>query len=210
MNPDEVREGAGPSSRALFERARRVIPGGVNSPVRAFRAVGGTPLFIHSAVGAEIVDADGRRFLDFVGSWGSLILGHAHPEVVAAVAAAASGGMTYGAPCAAEVELAERIVDAYPGLEQVRCVSSGTEAVMSAIRLARGATGRDLIVKFSGCYHGHADHLLVAAGSGLVTFGQPSSAGVPKEFAALTRVVPLDDEAKLKALFDSEGKNIAC
>src|SRR4029079_9037285 len=165
------------------------------------RAVGGTPLFIQSAAGAEIVDADGRRYLDFGGSWGPLILGHAHPEVVAAVAAAASGGMTYGAPCAAEVELAERIVDAYPGLEQVRCVSSGTEAVMSAIRLARGATGRDLIVKFSGCYHGHADHLLVAAGSGLVTFGRPSSDGVPEAFTALTRVLPLDDEAAARALF---------
>jgi glutamate-1-semialdehyde 2,1-aminomutase len=209
MSPAEVREGAGPASRELFERARRVIPGGVNSPVRAFRAVGGTPLFIRSAAGAEIVDADGRRYLDFVGSWGPLILGHAHPEVVAAVAAAASEGMTYGAPCAAEVELAERIVDAYPGLEQVRCVSSGTEAVMSAIRLARGATGRDLIVKFSGCYHGHADHLLVAAGSGLVTFGRPSSAGVPDAFTELTRILPLDDEAAVRALFEREGERIA-
>ncbi len=200
---------AGPTSQALFERARRVIPGGVNSPVRAFRAVGGTPLFIRRAAGAEIEDEDGRRYLDFVGSWGPLILGHAHPEVIAAVQKAAEGGTTYGAPCAAEVELAERIVASYPGLEQLRCVSSGTEAVMSAIRLARGATGRDLIVKFAGCYHGHADHLLVAAGSGLATFGQPSSAGVPEAFAGLTRVLPLDDEAALATLFEREGGAIA-
>jgi len=200
---------AGEKSESLFERARRVIPGGVNSPVRAFRAVGGTPPFVASAAGAEIVDVDGRRYLDFVGSWGPLILGHAHPEIVEAVRAAAGRGLTYGAPCAAEVELAEAIVAAYPGLEQVRCVSSGTEAVMSAIRLARGATGRDLIVKFSGCYHGHADHLLVAAGSGLVTFGQPSSAGVPEAFAALTRVLPLDDEGAAEELFRREGDRIA-
>jgi glutamate-1-semialdehyde 2,1-aminomutase len=200
---------AGTQSRALFERAQRVIPGGVNSPVRAFRAVGGTPLFIAEASGAEIVDADGRRYLDFVGSWGPLILGHAHPEVVEAVQAAARRGTTYGAPCAGEVELAEAVVAAYPGLEQVRFVSSGTEAVMSAIRLARGATGRDLVLKFSGCYHGHADHLLVAAGSGLVTFGRPSSAGVPAAFAELTRVLPLDDEDAVGELFAREGDRIA-
>lgn len=200
---------AGANSADLFARAQRVIPGGVNSPVRAFRAVGGTPLFIHQAAGAWIEDVDGRRYLDFVGSWGPLILGHAHPEVRAAIVAAAEHGTTYGAPCAAEVELAEALVAAYPGLEQVRCVSSGTEAVMSAIRLARGATGRDLVVKFSGCYHGHADHLLVAAGSGLVTFGQPSSAGVPAAFAGLTRVLPLDDEAAVAALFAAEGDRIA-
>jgi len=200
---------AGARSAALFERARRVIPGGVNSPVRAFRAVGGTPPFIRRAEGAEIEDEDGKVYLDFVGSWGPLVLGHAHPEVVAAVREAAGRGMTYGAPCAAEVELAEAVVEAYPGLEQVRCVSSGTEAVMSAIRLARGVTGRDLVVKFSGCYHGHADHLLVAAGSGLVTFGQPSSAGVPEAFAGLTRVLPLDDEAAVEELFAREGERIA-
>jgi glutamate-1-semialdehyde 2,1-aminomutase len=200
---------AGPRSQELFARAQRVIPGGVNSPVRAFRAVGGSPLFIHRAAGATLEDVDGRRYLDFVGSWGPLILGHAHPEVRAAIVAAAEGGTSYGAPCAAEVELAEAVVAAYPGLEQVRCVSSGTEAVMSAIRLARGATGRDLVVKFSGCYHGHADHLLVAAGSGLVTFGQPSSAGVPAEFAGLTRVLPLDDEAAVEALFAREGHRVA-
>jgi glutamate-1-semialdehyde 2,1-aminomutase len=200
---------AGPKSQALFERAQRCIPGGVNSPVRAFRAVGGTPLFIRRAAGTEIEDVDGRRYLDFVGSWGPLILGHAHPEVMAAIVEAASHGTTYGAPCAGEVELAEAVVAAYPGLEQIRCVSSGTEAVMSAIRLARGATGRDLVVKFAGCYHGHADHLLVAAGSGLVTFGQPSSAGVPAAFAGLTRVLPLDDEAALEAFFAAEGDAVA-
>jgi glutamate-1-semialdehyde 2,1-aminomutase len=200
---------AGPESRALYERARRVIPGGVNSPVRAYGAVGGTPLFIERAAGARLVDVDGREYLDFVGSWGPLILGHAHPEVIDAVHTAANAGTTYGAPCRAEVELAEAIVAAYPGLEQVRCVSSGTEAVMSAVRLARAATGREVIVKFSGCYHGHADHLLVAAGSGLATFGRPSSLGVPDAFAGLTRVVPLDDEAALAALFAREGDRIA-
>ncbi len=200
---------AGPRSQSLFERAQRVIPGGVNSPVRAFRAVGGTPLFVARAAGAEIEDVDGRRYLDFVGSWGPLILGHAHPEVEAAIGAALRLGTTYGAPCAAEVELAEAIVASYPGLEQVRCVSSGTEAVMSAIRLARGATGRDRIVKFSGCYHGHADSLLVAAGSGLATLGRPSSAGVPAAVAELTRVLPLDDESALVELFEREGRTIA-
>jgi len=197
------------TNAALYERARRVIPGGVNSPVRAFRSVGGTPRFIAKGEGAYVTDEEGKRYLDFVGSWGPLILGHAPLEVVTAVQKAAALGTTYGAPCRGEIDLAERVVAAYPGLEQVRFVSSGTEATMSAIRLARGATGRDLVVKFSGCYHGHADHLLVAAGSGLVTAGQPSSAGVPKDFAALTRVLPLDDDAKLEALFASEGKKIA-
>ena len=201
--------GGGPESRRWFARAERVTPGGVDSPVRAFGAVGGTPLVIREARGATIVDVDGRKYVDFVGSWGPLILGHAHPKVVEAVAAACARGTSYGAPCVPEIELAEEVVAAYPGLEQVRFVSSGTEAVMSAIRLARGATGRELIVKFSGCYHGHADHLLVAAGSGLVTFGQPSSAGVPKAFAELTRVLPLDDEAALDALFSAEGDRIA-
>ena len=196
-------------SAALYERACRVIPGGVNSPVRAFRAVGGTPLFIESGSGQYLRDADGRRYLDLVGSWGALILGHAHPEVVAAITAACRTGTTFGAPCMAEVELAERITASYPGLEQVRFVSSGTEAVMSAIRLARAATRRDLIVKFAGCYHGHADHLLISAGSGLATFGQPSSAGVPEAFVACTRVLPLDDEAALHELFAREGDRIA-
>jgi glutamate-1-semialdehyde 2,1-aminomutase len=171
--------------------------------------VGGTPLFIQRGAGQHLVDADGRTYLDFVSSWGALILGHAHPAVVAAINEASRDGTTFGAPCAAEVELAERLVASYPALQQVRFVSSGTEAVMSAIRLARAFTGRDLIVKFSGCYHGHADHLLVAAGSGLATFGRPSSAGVPEAFTACTRVLPLDDDAAAQALFASEGKRIA-
>jgi len=196
-------------SAELYQRALRVIPGGVSSPVRAFRAVGGTPLFIERGAGAHVVDADGNRYLDFVGSWGPLILGHAHPEVVSAVSEACTRGMTFGAPCAAEVRLAERIVAAYPGLEQARFVSSGTEAVMSAIRVARAVTGRDLIVKFSGCYHGHADHLLVAAGSGLATLERPSSAGVPEAFVGATRVLPLDDEAAVSALFAREGGAVA-
>ncbi len=196
-------------SRQLYERACRVIPGGVSSPVRAFRAVGGTPLFIARGSGARVTDADGRTFLDLVGSWGPLIAGHAHPAVVAAIAAALERGTTFGAPCEAEVALAERVSAAYPAAEQVRFVSSGTEAVMSAIRVARAFTGRDLIVKFAGCYHGHADHLLVAAGSGLATLGKPSSAGVPRSFTECTRVLPLDDEAALAALFEREGARIA-
>ena len=198
-----------PRSKQLYERASRVIPGGVNSPVRAFRAVGGTPLFFVSGSGAYLTDADGRSYLDLVCSWGPLILGHAHPKVVEAVTQACRQGTTFGAPCPAEVELAERVVASYPGIEQVRLVSSGTEAVMSAIRLSRAFTGRDLIVKFSGCYHGHADHLLVAAGSGLATFGRPSSAGVPEAFTACTRVLPLDDEAAVDALFSRDGERIA-
>jgi glutamate-1-semialdehyde 2,1-aminomutase len=196
-------------SESLYERALRVIPGGVNSPVRAFRAVGGSPLFIARGSGPYIFDVDGNRYLDFVGSWGPLILGHAHPQVIQAINEACRHGTTFGAPCPAEVELAERVVQAYPGLEQVRFVSSGTEATMSAIRLARAATGRDLIVKFSGCYHGHADHLLVAAGSGLATFGTASSAGVPAAFVGATRVLPLDDEPALRDLFAKEGATIA-
>ena len=199
----------GVRSEAWFARAKAALPGGVDSPVRAFRAVGGTPIVIQSAQGQTVVDVDSGEYLDFVGSWGPLILGHAHPKVLAAIEAAARRGTSYGAPCPAEIELAERVVASYPGVEQVRFVSSGTEAVMSAVRLARGATGRDLIVKFSGCYHGHVDHLLVAAGSGLVTFGEPSSAGVPADFAALTRVLPLDDEAALDSLFAAEGGRIA-
>ena len=198
-----------PRSEQLFERACRVIPGGVNSPVRAFKAVGGTPLFVQRGEGQSLIDADGRKYLDLVNSWGALILGHAHPAVVAAITDMARSGTTFGAPCAGEVELAERIVASYPGLEQVRFVSSGTEAVMSAIRVARAFTGRDLIVKFSGCYHGHADHLLVAAGSGLATFGTPSSAGVPAAFTGCTRVLPLDDDAAVEELFSREGAQIA-
>jgi glutamate-1-semialdehyde 2,1-aminomutase len=196
-------------SQRWFERALRVLPGGVNSPVRAFGGVGGIPRVIASARGAYLSDVDGNEYLDFVGSWGPLILGHAHPAVVERISAAASSGTSFGAPCRAEIELAERIVAMYPHIEQARCVSSGTEAVMSAIRLARGYTGRDLIVKFSGCYHGHADHLLVSAGSGLVTLGNPSSAGVPDKFTELTRVLPLDDQAAVSELFAREGGDIA-
>jgi glutamate-1-semialdehyde 2,1-aminomutase len=198
-----------PHNDAWFDRAKKVTPGGVNSPVRAFGGVGGTPLVIRSAAGATIIDVDGREYLDFVGSWGPLILGHAHPKIVAAVEGACRRGMSYGAPSTPEIELAEEVVAAYPGIEQVRFVSSGTEAVMSAVRLARGATGRDLVVKFSGCYHGHVDYLLVAAGSGLATFGQPTSKGVPDELAALTRVLPLDDTAAAEKLFAEEGGRIA-
>ncbi|HEX6996979.1 MAG TPA: glutamate-1-semialdehyde 2,1-aminomutase [Gammaproteobacteria bacterium] len=196
-------------SQTWFTRARKVLPGGVSSPVRAFRAVGGSPLVIRSAFGATVVDVDGREYLDFVGSWGPLILGHAHPKIIAAVEAACRRGTSYGAPCTQEIELAEEVVTSYPGIEQVRFVSSGTEAVMSAVRLARGATGRDLVVKFAGCYHGHVDYLLVSAGSGLATFGNPSSAGVPLSFAELTRVLPLDDVAAARALFAAEGDRIA-
>ena len=190
-------------------RAERVMPGGVSSPVRAFKAVGGTPPVLRSGSGATVTDVEGRQYIDFVGSWGPLILGHAHPEVVEAITRTARSGTSFGAPGEREIELAERIVSWYPGLEQVRFVSSGTEATMSAIRLARGATGRDLIVKFSGCYHGHADQLLVAAGSGLVTFGRPTSAGVPEDVARNTVVLPLDDEQRLTELLRRDGSRIA-
>src|ERR1700760_3450253 len=196
-------------SEQLYERAQPVVPRGLNSPVGAFRPVGGAPRFIARGSGPYIFDVDGNRYLDFVGSWGPLILGHAHPRVLEAINQACRHGTTFGAPCMGEVELAERVVQSYPGLEQVRFVSSGTEATMSAIRLARAATGRDLIVKFSGCYHGHADHLLVAAGSGLATFGTASSAGVPAAFVAATRVLPLDDDQALRELFAKEGARIA-
>jgi glutamate-1-semialdehyde 2,1-aminomutase len=196
-------------SRELYRRACELMPAGVNSPVRAFRSVGGEPLFYDSAGGCHMVDADGRRYIDYVCSWGPLILGHAHPEVVDAVARCAAKGLSYGAPCREEVALAELVVDTVPHLEMVRFVSSGTEAVMSAVRLARGVTGRDAVVKFSGCYHGHADHLLVAAGSGLATFGTPSSAGVPEAFARHTLVLPLDDEQAFRKVMSDHGEEIA-
>jgi glutamate-1-semialdehyde 2,1-aminomutase len=200
---------AGPRSRELYARACRVLPAGVSSPVRAFRSVGGEPLFYDRAAGCRFVDADGRTFIDYVGSWGPLILGHAHPEVVSAVNRAAARGTSFGAPCEPEVELAELVVDTVPFVEMVRFVSSGTEAVMSAVRLARGVTGRDAIVKFTGCYHGHADYLLVAAGSGLATFGTPSSAGVPAASAGHTLLLPLDDEAAFRGLMAERGGDIA-
>ena len=196
-------------SAALFARALEVLPGGVSSPVRAFSAVGGTPLFIERAKGAQFTDVDGKQYLDFVNSWGPLILGHANDEVLAAVHEAAGKGMSYGAPHLDEVLLAEEVRKLYPSIEQLRFTSSGTEATMSALRVARGVSGRSRFVKFDGCYHGHSDGLLVAAGSGAVTLGQASSAGVPAEVAALTSVLPLDDEAALEAFMQAEGSQIA-
>ena len=197
-------------SEELYARACGLMPGGVSSPVRAFRSVGGTPRVIDRAKGAYVTDVDGNELLDFVGSWGPLVLGHAHPSTLTAISIAAERGTTFGAPTPFEVDLAERIIEMHPALERVRFVSSGTEAVMSAVRTARGFTGRDLILKFSGCYHGHADHLLVAAGSGLATFGTPSSAGVPAAFAEQTAVLPLNDEEALDAFFAERGSELAC
>ncbi len=194
----------------LFERAQRVIPGGVNSPVRAFRAVGGTPRFIQRAQGAYMWDAEGRKYIDYIGSWGPMILGHGHPAVLEAVQKAAVDGFSFGAPTEREIELAEAIIGLVPSVEQVRLVSSGTEAGMSAIRLARGATGRSKIVKFEGCYHGHADALLVKAGSGLATFGHPTSAGVPPEVVQHTLVLEYNNIAQLEQTFSAQGDEIAC
>ncbi len=196
-------------SQKLFQRAQLLIPAGVNSPVRAFRSVGGTPLFIQRGKGAQIWDVDGRAYIDYVGSWGPLILGHAHPEVVRAVQQAAERGLSFGAPTEQEVEMAELLCRLVPSIEQVRLVSSGTEATMSAIRLARGYTGRSKIVKFEGCYHGHADALLVKAGSGALTFGQPSSAGVPEPTASATLVLEYNNEIALARAFEREGPGIA-
>jgi glutamate-1-semialdehyde 2,1-aminomutase len=198
------------TNATLFERAQRVIPGGVNSPVRAFRAVGGTPRFIARAQGAYMWDAEGQRYIDYIGSWGPMILGHGHPAVLEAVMRAAQDGLSFGAPTEREIELAEAILAQVPSVEQVRLVSSGTEAGMSALRLARGATGRAAIIKFEGCYHGHADALLVKAGSGLATFGHPTSAGVPPEVVQHTIVLPFNDVAALEAAFDSHGPQLAC
>jgi glutamate-1-semialdehyde 2,1-aminomutase len=199
-----------PSNAGAFERAQRVIPGGVNSPVRAFRAVGGTPRFIRRAEGAYLWDVEGRRYIDYIGSWGPMILGHGHPAVLEAVTKAARDGLSFGAPTEAEAELAEAIIARVPGVEQVRLVSSGTEAGMSAIRLARGATGRNKIVKFEGCYHGHADALLVKAGSGLATFGHPTSAGVPEDVVKHTLVLEYNNLAQIDEAFASQGAEIAC
>ena len=198
------------SNQSLFERAQRVIPGGVNSPVRAFRAVGGTPRFITRAEGPYIFDAEGKRYIDYIGSWGPMILGHGHPAVLDAVLKAARDGFSFGAPTEREIELAEEILKLVPGMEQVRLVSSGTEAAMSALRLARGATGRNRIVKFEGCYHGHADALLVKAGSGLATFGNPTSAGVPAEVVQHTLVLEYNNVAQLDEAFSLHGRDIAC
>ena len=187
-----------PQSTALFERARGVIPGGVNSPVRAFRGVGGAPLFIKQAGGATITDADGREYIDYVGSWGPMILGHAHPKVIAAIQEAATRGTSYGAPTRLEVELAEEVIEAFPSIEMLRLTSSGTEATMSALRVARGFTGRPKIVKFEGCYHGHGDSLLVRAGSGVATLGLPDSPGVLPEVAQNTITVAFNDAEALE------------
>jgi glutamate-1-semialdehyde 2,1-aminomutase len=194
----------------LFAQAQKVIPGGVNSPVRAFRAVGGTPIFIREATGARIVDTDGNEYIDYVASWGPMILGHSHPEVVAAIRDAAGRGTSYGAPTALEIGMAERLVSALPSIEMVRMVSSGTEATMTAIRLARGWTGREKIVKFTGCYHGHADSLLVKAGSGMATLGIPGSPGVPRALAELTIPLPFNDAEAVRSAATRYGEEIAC
>ncbi|HTH77549.1 MAG TPA: glutamate-1-semialdehyde 2,1-aminomutase [Ramlibacter sp.] len=197
-------------NQELFDRAKALIPGGVNSPVRAFRAVGGTPRFIARAQGAYLWDANGTRYIDYIGSWGPMILGHGHPEILEAVQKAARDGLSFGAPTEREIELAEEIAKHVPSVEMVRLVSSGTEAAMSAIRLARGATGRSRIIKFEGCYHGHADALLVKAGSGLATFGNPTSAGVPPEVVQHTMVLEYNNVQQLEEAFSLHGGDIAC
>ncbi len=197
-------------SKALFDKALRLMPGGVNSPVRAFKAVGGHPLFISKGKGSRIYDADGNEYIDYVLSWGPLILGHAHHAVVRALKAAVEKGTSFGAPTALEVELAQMVIRAYPSIEKVRMVNSGTEATMSAIRVARGFTKRDKVVKFEGCYHGHADGLLVKAGSGAATFGVPDSPGVPASYAQKTLTLPFNDSGAFKSLIEKEWKDIAC
>lgn len=203
-------------NQALFERSQQLIPGGVNSPVRAFRSVGGTPIFFKKGLGSKMWDADGKEYIDYINSWGPMIVGHAHPEVVAAVQAAAANSLSFGAPTGLELEMAELLTKLVPSMEQVRLVSSGTEATMSAIRLARGFTGRSKFIKFEGCYHGHADALLVKAGSGLLTFndpnnkGIPSSAGVPEEVAAHTLTLEYNNTAQLEETFKAIGNEIAC
>jgi len=197
-------------NETLFSRAQAVIPGGVNSPVRAFRAVGGTPRFISRAQGAYMWDAEGQRYIDYIGSWGPMILGHGHPAVLEAVHQAAADGFSFGAPTEREIELAEAIIAQVPSVQQVRLVSSGTEAGMSALRLARGATGRSKFIKFEGCYHGHADALLVKAGSGLATFGHPTSAGVPADVVKHTLVLEYNHIAQLEEAFATHGGELAC
>ena len=197
-------------NQQLFEKSQRLIPGGVNSPVRAFGSVGGTPVFFRRGRGARLWDEDGKEYVDYVGSWGPMILGHAHPAVIEAVQKTAADSLSFGAPTALELEMAELLTELVPSMEQLRLVSSGTEATMSAIRLARGFTGRSKILKFEGCYHGHADSLLVKAGSGALTFGQPSSAGVPPELAAHTLTLSYNDSEAVDALFRQIGHEIAC
>jgi len=197
------------NNETLFARAQRSTPGGVNSPVRAFRSVGGTPRFITRAEGPWFWDADGKRYIDYIGSWGPAIVGHSHPEVITAVQQAAARGLSFGAPTEGEILMAEEICKLVPSIEQVRLVSSGTEAAMSALRLARGATGRDLVIKFEGCYHGHADSMLVKAGSGLLTFGNPTSSGVPEDFAKHTMVLDYNNSEQLEQAFKNLGDKIA-
>ncbi len=197
-------------SKILFTKAQRVIPGGVNSPVRAYKAVGGNPLFIERAKGSKIYDADGNAYIDYVLSYGPMIVGHTHPKVTRAIKAAADKGTSYGAPTPGELELARMIIDAYPSMEKVRMVNSGTEATMSAIRVARGFTGRDKVLKFEGCYHGHADGLLVKAGSGAATFGVPTSPGVPKSYARNTLTLPYNNTKLLKETIEKNWKDLAC
>ena len=198
------------SSLSLFEKAQKVIPGGVNSPVRAFKGVGGTPVFIEKAQGAYVTDSEGKRYIDYVGSWGPMVLGHNHPAIIDAVLKAVPNGLSFGAPTAIEIELAELVCKLVPSIEMVRMVSSGTEATMSAIRLARGYTGRDKIIKFEGCYHGHSDSLLVKAGSGALTLGQPSSPGVPEDFAKHTLTCEYNNLDSVKQAFEQYPNEIAC
>ncbi len=197
-------------SSALFKKAAELIPGGVNSPVRAFKAVGGSPIFIKKAKGSKIYDVDGNEYIDYVLSWGPMILGHTHPSVIKAIKTAADNGTSYGAPTPLEIEIAQMVIKAYPSIEKIRMVNSGTEATMSAIRVARGFTGRDKIIKFEGCYHGHADGLLVKAGSGATTFGVPDSPGVPKSYAKNTITLPFNDVKAFKEMVAKEWKSIAC
>jgi len=194
----------------LFTEAQKLIPGGVNSPVRAFRSVGGTPRFIREASGAKVIDAEGREYIDYVASWGPMILGHSHPGVVQAIREAAERGTSYGAPTEIEITMAKTIVDAFPAIEMVRMMSSGTEATMTAIRLARGYTGREMIIKFTGCYHGHADSLLVKAGSGVATLGIPGSPGIPQRLAELTLSLPYNDSAAVREAIRRFGGDLAC
>lgn len=200
----------GDRSERLFERAKQLMPGGVNSPVRAFSSVGGTPRFIERARGARLWDADGNELVDLIGSWGAMIVGHAHPAVVEEIERAARSGTSFGTPCEAEIELAQEIISRVPSVERVRMVNSGTEAVMSALRLARAATGRSLVIKLEGCYHGHADPLLVRAGSGVATLGLPDSPGVPPSAARETLVAPFGDREAMEALFARHGDGVAC
>jgi glutamate-1-semialdehyde 2,1-aminomutase len=197
-------------SKRLFKKAQELIPGGVNSPVRAFKSVGGSPIFIQRAKGSKIYDVDGNTYIDYVLSWGPMILGHAHPRVINAIKDAADWGTSFGAPTVKEIELAQRVMKAYPSMDKVRMVNSGTEATMSAIRVARGFTGRDKIIKFDGCYHGHADGLLVKAGSGAATLGVPDSPGVPASYAQNTITLPYNDLDALTKIIDKEWKKIAC